>query len=211
MERTKPREADGRPFIAVFVDTKRFVEFPIMSPQGRFVIPPIQPGPHQFRVENQGQKSIDADGVEFFINQLPEDLTSASIWKRRTVYTLTDGEPLVMSIVKPSRKPITLNVVAYCDNENTTEHERFTILVTIDNGVRTALPNQPSTQYTALMQKYDIKNQPSSAFYVNKKGLKPGQAQTFFVPLYDDIPPGRHQLSFKLLSFPVELIRPETK
>ncbi len=197
---------NGRPFIAVFVDTKRFVEFPIMSPQGRFVIPPIQPGPHQFRVENQGQNPIDADGVEFFINQLPEDLTSASIWKRRTVYTLTDEKPLVISLVKPSRKPITLNVVTCYDNEEDTARilansaTRFTILVTIDNGIRTASPNQPSTQYTALIRKYDIKNQPSSAFYVNKNGIKPGQAQTFFVPLYDDIPPGRHQLSFKLLS-----------
>lgn len=188
------------PVIVVFVDSRRFTEFPTMSPQGGFVIPSIQPGLHQLRVEVQRQDRIGADEIELFINQLPEDLTGVSIWKRRTAYTLEHGKSLTTSIVKTSSEPVILNVVCHYDNVDLIRHERFTILVTIDKGIRSALPDRSSVQYTALIRKYSIKNQLSTAFYVNKQGIKPGLSRTFFVPLYDDIPAGRHTLNFKLLS-----------
>jgi hypothetical protein len=186
--------------MAFLIDGKSLVEFPVMSPLGRFVIPDVPTGIQKCRVATQMAGSVDDGQLELFINQMPDDLTDASVWKRRTVYTLDRENPLTVSAVKPSEETITLNVVCYYDNRVAEEDERFTILATIDDGIRPMPCSQPSTQYTALLREYSVRNQSSPAIYLDKEGIKPGESQTFFVPLNDDVPPGRHRVAFSLLS-----------
>ncbi len=185
--------------ITLFVDGQRFAEFPILSPQGELIVPPIRPGLHTFRLEAQSPYAI-RDELEVFVNQLPANLVAASIWKRRTAYTLSPENPLVVSIEKSSFDQMTLNVVVYHDNEEANIPDRFAVLVTIDGGNRPLASYQAATQYTALIRKFDIQNQPSSGFYINKEGIRPGQARSFFIPLFDDMPPGQHQIRLRLLS-----------
>ncbi len=189
--------AQTYPVIAFFMDGERLAEFPVMSPQGRFIVPFAQTGVHRCRVEING---LNGKQPEFFVNQLPDDLTGVTLWKRRTVYALERDGSVTVSVVKPPRESVTLNVVCYYDNRSAEEDERYSVLVTIDGRTRSALQDQPSTQYTPLLREYSIKNQPSAAIYLDKEGVKPGQPQTFFVPLHDDILPGQHQIVFRLLS-----------
>jgi len=185
--------------LRVVLDGSEVAEVPLVSPQGFVTVPDVMPGLHRLRVSIEAKRRTLREGIELFVNHTPTGSDNAIPWKLRTVHTLQLGESSIVTVEKREQEELSLNVVAYPEADGAMDAP-IVLSVTIDDGIRRGNVKSATEVFTSFRRLYRFPNALSTAFYLNRRDETPGRAQTFFVPLLNDLTPGVHRIQIRLES-----------
>ncbi|MDA1190115.1 MAG: hypothetical protein O3A46_00350 [Candidatus Poribacteria bacterium] len=181
-----------RPYLTITLDEKT-MRFPLLATHDRFTVPDVTAGHHQARIEPTG---INPLAVLLWIDQQIVGIAPDAYRSLRTAYTTDAAHPFVVAVERNDATPITLNVPVAVGKSPGDSSGRFVVRATVEGFKRSA---RASAAYTPFRREYEISPVGNESSVFGTVNALPSGWTTLFVPLQDDLPPGRYHVRIELV------------
>ncbi len=180
----------GEPALAgrealVTVDGREVARAPLVSPRGQLTLPFLAAGRRRLRVDPGAPARLFVD----------QPAPGTAPYRAYGTFELEAGAPLRVRLQK-GVAPRSLGVTLYFDGRPSPGAR---LVARIDGGVRVVRAGSTSLGWTRLERQAPVRAAAAEgAFYLNRTGGPVWAAEPIFIPLRDDLRPGRHEIELSV-------------